>query len=105
MAAPFREAEVDLIHGSGVSREFDLLDQGVAHNLVDKSGSWFSYQGERIGQGRDNACSFLKEHGDLASKLDAALRQALELPAPASLPGRDAERLHLTVKVAALQAQ
>ena len=105
VAAPFREAEVDLIHGSGVSREFDLLDQGVAHNLVDKSGSWFSYQGERIGQGRDNACSFLKEHGDLASKLDAALRQALELPAPASLPGRDAERLHLTVKVAALQAQ
>ena len=105
VAAPFREAEVDLIHGSGVSREFDLLDQGVAHNLVEKSGSWFSYQGERIGQGRDNACSFLKEHGDLASKLDAALRQALELPAPASLPGRDAERLHLTVKVAALQAQ
>jgi recombination protein RecA len=105
VAAPFREAEVDLIHGSGVSREFDLLDQGVSHNLVEKSGSWFSYQGERIGQGRDNACSFLKEHGDLASKLDAALRQALELPAPASLPGRDAERLHLTVKVAALQAQ
>src|SRR5215467_10747986 len=60
-ASPFREAEFDIIYGEGVSKEGDLIDLGVANNLVEKSGSWFSYKGERIGQGRENAKQFLKE--------------------------------------------
>jgi recombination protein RecA len=77
VAAPFKEAEVDLLYGEGISRESDLIDLGVAHGLVEKSGSWFSYGGERIGQGRENARQFLKDHADTAKKLDSALRQTL----------------------------
>jgi recombination protein RecA len=80
VAAPFREAEVDLIHGEGFSREFDLLDLGVANKLVEKSGSWFSYKGERVGQGRENACAFLKEHSEIVEKLESDLRRMLDLP-------------------------
>ncbi|HYO84381.1 MAG TPA: recombinase RecA [Bryobacteraceae bacterium] len=79
VAAPFREAEVDLLYGEGISRESDLLDLGVAHNLVEKSGSWFSYSGERIGQGRENARLFLREHPDSAAKLEKALRATLAI--------------------------
>jgi recombination protein RecA len=79
IAAPFREAEVDLLYGEGISREGDLLDLGVAHNIVEKSGSWFSFAGERIGQGRDNSRQFLKEHSETAAKLDSALRKKLGL--------------------------
>ncbi len=79
LAAPFREAEVDLLYGEGLSRELDLLDAGVAYDLVEKSGSWFSVDGERIGQGRENARMYLKEHPETAEKLDAELRQRLEL--------------------------
>jgi recombination protein RecA len=79
VAAPFREAEVDLIHGEGISAEADLLDLGVAQGLIEKTGSWFSYQGERIGQGRDNARLFLKENPDLKARLEADLRKALGL--------------------------
>ncbi|MGD1072543.1 MAG: recombinase RecA [Bryobacteraceae bacterium] len=79
VASPFREAEFDLLYGEGASREGDLLDMGVAKNLVEKSGSWFSYRGERIGQGRENARIFLKEHAEAAQKLDDDLRVALGL--------------------------
>jgi recombination protein RecA len=79
VASPFREAEFDILYGEGVSREGDLVDLGVANNLVEKSGSWFSYKGERIGQGRDNAKAFLKEHPDAADRLDSDLREALGL--------------------------
>jgi len=79
LAAPFKEAEVDLIYGEGLSAELDLLDLGVAHNLVEKAGSWFSFSGERIGQGRENARLFLKEHAGAAQELDAALRRKLDL--------------------------
>jgi len=79
VAAPFREAEVDLLYGEGLSRELDLLDLGVTHNLVEKSGSWFSLAGERIGQGRENARLFLKQHPDATEKLDGALRTLLDL--------------------------
>ena len=72
VAAPFKEAEVDLLYGEGISREGDLLDLAASHNLVEKSGSWFSFAGERIGQGREHARLFLKEHADTADKLDAA---------------------------------
>jgi len=79
VASPFREAEFDILYGEGASREGDLIDLGVANNLVEKSGSWFSYKGERIGQGRDNARSFLKEHPETAQKLDNELRDHLGL--------------------------
>ncbi len=64
MAAPFREAEFDILYGEGISREGDLLDLAVTHNIVEKSGAWFSYKGERIGQGRENARQFLKDNRD-----------------------------------------
>ena len=77
VAAPFREVEVDILYGQGISREADLLDQGVAHSLVEKSGSWFSYQGERIGQGRENARLFLAGNPDTTDRLEAELRKQL----------------------------
>jgi len=79
VAAPFREAEVDILYGQGVSREGDLLDLGVIQELVEKSGSWFSYSGQRIGQGRENARTFLCENPLLADRLDAELRTKLGL--------------------------
>ena len=79
VASPFREAEFDILYGEGASREGDLLDLGVSKNLVEKSGSWFSYKGERIGQGRENARIFLKEHPEAAQKLDDDLRSVLGL--------------------------
>ncbi len=77
VAAPFREAEFDIIYGEGISREGDLIDLGVAQNLIEKSGSWYSYNGERIGQGRENARQFLKDHADTCKQVDAMLRKAL----------------------------
>ncbi|HXJ40636.1 MAG TPA: hypothetical protein VNH18_15255, partial [Bryobacteraceae bacterium] len=77
VASPFREAEFDILYGEGVSREGDLLDMGTSRNIVEKSGSWFSYSGERIGQGRDNARIYLREHPEMAQKLDDELRVAL----------------------------
>src|ERR1700694_3496183 len=88
IAAPFREAEFDIIYGEGISKEGDLIDLGVAQNLVEKSGSWYSYKGERIGQGRENARQFLKDNADTRQQLDTELRKALGLvrgePAPAA---------------------
>src|SRR5436190_7020987 len=87
-AAPFREAEFDIIYGEGVSKEGDLIDLGVANNLIEKSGSWFSYKSERIGQGRENAKQFLKDNADIRQKIDSELRKALGLvrPEPAAVP-------------------
>jgi recombination protein RecA len=84
VAAPFREAEFDILYGEGISFEGDLLDLGVTHNIVEKSGSWLSFGGERIGQGRENARLFLREHTDIRAKLEAALRKKLGLPLPAA---------------------
>jgi recombination protein RecA len=80
VAAPFREAEFDIMYGEGISKEGDLIDLGVAQNLVEKSGSWYSYSGERIGQGRENAKTFMKDNAETASKLDTDLRVKLGLP-------------------------
>jgi len=77
VASPFKEAEFDILYGQGTSREGDLLDIGVAKNVVEKSGSWFSYSGERIGQGREKARDYLKEHPEVADKLDQELRNVL----------------------------
>ena len=96
MAPPFREAEFDIIYGEGISKEGDLLDLSATHNLVEKSGSWYSYKGERIGQGRENARQFLKDNPDVKVKLDTELRKLLGMtraepaaapaPAPAAAP-------------------
>jgi len=85
-AAPFREAEFDIIYGEGVSKEGDLIDLGVANNMVEKSGSWFSYKGERIGQGRENAKQFLKDNTDIRQKIDTELRKTLGLTRPDPVP-------------------
>jgi recombination protein RecA len=86
VAAPFRESEFDILYGEGISREGDLLDLAVAQNILEKSGSWFSYKGERIGQGRENARTFLKENKDTMAKLDAEVRKALGLAPTAVTP-------------------
>ena len=79
VASPFREAEFDIIYGEGISKEGDLLDLGVAQNIVEKSGSWYSYKGERIGQGRENARQFLRDNPDIRTAIDTELRRQLGL--------------------------
>jgi recombination protein RecA len=80
LAPPFREAEFDVMYGEGISREGDLIDQGVEHKIIDKSGTWFSYGGERLGQGRENAKAFLKQNPEMAVGIEQKLRQAMGLP-------------------------
>jgi recombination protein RecA len=82
LAPPFREAEFDIVYGEGISKEGDLLDLGVANNVIEKSGSWFSYKGDRIGQGRENSKQFLKDNTDLRDTLDVEVRKALGLSRP-----------------------
>ena len=77
MAPPFREAEFDLMYGSGISREGSLLDMGELYGIVEKSGTWFSYDGERLGQGRENTRLFLKEHPEVAEKIEGQIRENL----------------------------
>ena len=79
VAPPFREAEFDIMYGEGISREGDMLDLAANSNIVEKSGSWFSYKNERIGQGRENAKMFLKENKDIAAKIEAEVRKSLGL--------------------------
>jgi recombination protein RecA len=91
VAAPFREAEFDIMYGEGISREGDLLDLAVNHNILEKSGSWFSYKGERIGQGRENARTFMKENKDVATKLEAEVRKTLGLTPNTPQPAAQAQ--------------
>jgi recombination protein RecA len=81
VAAPFREAEFDILYGEGISREGDVLDLAVANNIVEKSGAWYSYAGERIGQGRENTRNFLKENKDIFAKMDGEVRKKLGIGA------------------------
>ncbi|HVM75666.1 MAG TPA: recombinase RecA [Candidatus Saccharimonadales bacterium] len=80
VAAPFREAEFDIVYGEGISREGDLLDLGVDKGVIEKSGTWLSYGGERMGQGRENARLFLKENKDIREKIENLLRKKMEIP-------------------------
>ncbi|MDC1191567.1 recombinase RecA, partial [Candidatus Puniceispirillum sp.] len=75
VAAPFRTIEFDIMYGEGISKMGELLDLGVAAGIVDKSGAWISYKGQRIGQGRENAKTFLREHTELAAEIESAIRQ------------------------------
>jgi recombination protein RecA len=109
VAAPFREAEFDILYGEGISREGDLLDLAVNHEILEKSGSWFSYKGERIGQGRENARQFLKDNKDTMAKLEAEVRKELGLipaaaastPAPAASQGGRVTTMPSAVETAA----
>ncbi|MBZ5648186.1 MAG: recombinase RecA [Acidobacteriia bacterium] len=83
VAAPFREAEFDIMYGEGISREGDVLDLAANNDIVEKSGAWFSYKGERIGQGRENAKQFLKENKDVLAKVEADVRKKLGIVSPA----------------------
>src|SRR5512145_824303 len=83
VAPPFSEAEFDMMYGEGISREGDLLDQGVLRNIVEKSGTWFSYGGERLGQGRENAKGFLKQNPAVAAAIEQRIRKDMGLPAEA----------------------
>jgi recombination protein RecA len=90
VAPPFREAEFDILYGKGISKEGDLLDVAVAKNIIEKSGAWYSYNNERIGQGRENARRFLQENKEIADKLEARLRKELGLSAQSSQPSAGA---------------
>ena len=85
MAPPFKVVEFDIMYGEGVSKAGELIDLGVKANVVEKSGAWFSYDGQRIGQGRENVKSFLKEHPDVAASIEAAVRENAGLVANAMM--------------------
>jgi recombination protein RecA len=89
MAAPFRVVEFDIMYGEGISKTGELIDLGVKAGVVDKSGAWFSYDGQRIGQGRENSRNFLKEHPEIAASIEAAIRQNSGLVANAMLAAGD----------------
>ena len=80
VAPPFKEAEFDILYGEGVSREGEIIDLGVAAKIVDKSGAWYSYQGEKIGQGKDNSREFLRENAELAREIENKVRESLGVP-------------------------
>jgi recombination protein RecA len=86
LASPFREAEFDIVYGEGISREGEMIDLGAQNNVIEKSGSWFSYKTERIGQGRENARQFLKDNPDIRQSIDTELRKALGLIKPEPKP-------------------
>jgi recombination protein RecA len=91
VAPPFRETEFEIMYGTGISREGEIIELGVLHNLVEKSGSWYSYKGERIGQGKDNARTFLQQHPDLSQAIEAQIRAKL-IPEKATMSrGADAK--------------
>ncbi len=95
VAPPFKEAEFDILYGVGISREGELLDIGTDRGLVEKSGAWYSYEGDRIGQGRENAKDFLRDHPEIADRLDHQIREQLGLvdadPAMAASPGSEGD--------------
>ena len=76
VAPPFREAIFDILYGEGISRQGEIVEMGVAHKLVDKSGAWYAYKGEKIGQGKDNAREFLRSHREVAQEIEARIREA-----------------------------
>nr|WP_041432722.1 recombinase RecA [Thiobacillus denitrificans] len=82
VSPPFKEAYFDILYGQGISREGEIIELGVAHKLVDKSGAWYAYNGEKIGQGKDNAREFLKEHPEIAHEIEAKVRAAVGVNNP-----------------------
>jgi recombination protein RecA len=80
VAPPFKTAEFDILFGEGISREGEVIDMGVEAKIIEKSGAWYAYQGEKIGQGRDNAREFLRENPDLAFEIENKVRDSLGIP-------------------------
>jgi len=74
VAPPFKKAEFDILYGEGISREGEIVELGVLHNLVEKSGAWYAYNGEKIGQGRDNTREYLKQHPDITKEIELKIR-------------------------------
>jgi recombination protein RecA len=91
LAPPFKQVEFDIMYGEGVSKMGELVDLGVKANVIEKSGSWFSYDSQRIGQGRENAKQFLKDNPDIANKIEAAVRQNSGIIAEVILTGEKEE--------------
>ena len=77
VAPPFKQTEFDILYGEGISREGEIIDMGVKLNIVDKSGAWYSYNGDRIGQGKDNVRNFLKENPEIAADIEGRIRAEL----------------------------
>ncbi|MDD4880516.1 MAG: recombinase RecA [Gallionellaceae bacterium] len=86
VAPPFKEAVFDILYGAGISRESEIIELGVAHKFIDKSGAWYAYQGEKIGQGKDNAREYLKEHADIAAEIETQIRQKLGVKSAGAAP-------------------
>jgi recombination protein RecA len=82
VAPPFREAIFDILYGEGISREGEIIELGVLHKLVEKSGSWYAYNGEKIGQGKDNAREYLKGKPQIAEEIEGKIRAAVNVPSP-----------------------
>jgi len=92
MAPPFKQAEFEILYGEGISREGELIELGVANNLVDKAGAWYSYNGDRIGQGKENARQFLKDNPEMAEDLERRLRAEM-LPSRSAKSASDEESI------------
>jgi recombination protein RecA len=88
LAPPFREAMFDILYGEGISRQGEVVELGVTHNIIDKSGAWYAYNGEKIGQGKDNTREFLREHSDMAEEIEAKIRSAVGVPVPGPFRAR-----------------
>ena len=86
VAPPFREALFDILYGEGISREGEIVELGVNHKIVEKSGAWYAYKGEKIGQGKDNAREFLREHPEIAQEIEDKIRAAVDVPTPGRNP-------------------
>ena len=89
VAPPFKQADFDILYGEGISREGEIVELGVQHKLIDKSGAWYAYKGDKIGQGKDNAREFLREHAEIAAEIEARIRANVGVPAavpPAAAP-------------------
>jgi recombination protein RecA len=92
VAPPFKTAEFDILFGEGISREGEVIDMGVNARIIDKSGAWYAYGGEKIGQGRDNAREFLRENPGLSREIENKIRESLDIALlPAALEGEDAK--------------
>ncbi|MCC7080977.1 MAG: recombinase RecA [Burkholderiales bacterium] len=90
VAPPFRQAEFDILYGEGISLEGEIIELGVAHRIVEKAGAWYSYKGDRIGQGKDNAREYLREHPETAEEIEAKIREAVGVPSAAAAVAEEA---------------
>jgi recombination protein RecA len=105
VAPPFREAEFDILYGVGISKEGELIDLGAEHGIIEKAGAWYAFEGERIGQGRENARDFLREHREVAAKIEARIREKFGLKADGTAAGPESEGTSADVPRAAEAAR